>query len=179
MLSQFFAEGQVALDEHVHTTGSASGDGTRRRSNIIPSHLYITTVVVVPSLGETQQIDSAEHGISSNVQRVRRQRANVEERERKLSRAAFAHSKTLLVFERGEVALRDGLQPMTLEPLKLVHHGFVRVGLSMVERVVSIAVCQVESVEVGAARERNVDQLLRMRPGIPVHDRGVRSYVPP
>lgn len=68
-----------------------------------------------------------------------------------------------------------GLQPMTLEPLKLVHHGFVRVGLSMVERVVSIAVCQVESVEVGAARERNVDQLLRMRPGIPVHDRGVRS----
>lgn len=64
---------------------------------------------------------------------------------------------------------------MTLEPLKLVHHGFVRVGLSMVERVVSIAVCQVESVEVGAARERNVDQLLRMRPGIPVHDRGVRS----
>ncbi|KAH6926086.1 hypothetical protein HPB50_014194 [Hyalomma asiaticum] len=38
LLSQFFAEGQVSLEEHVHTTRSASGNGARSRSSVVPAH---------------------------------------------------------------------------------------------------------------------------------------------
>ncbi|KAH6933573.1 hypothetical protein HPB50_016427 [Hyalomma asiaticum] len=38
LLSQFFAEGQVSLEEHVHTTRSASGNGARARSSVVPAH---------------------------------------------------------------------------------------------------------------------------------------------